>query len=59
VRIRSEDPSLRYRILLKTVIMEQNLDELGAVARFATRRGWRFLQPIEQNYNTAENPSGS
>jgi MoaA/NifB/PqqE/SkfB family radical SAM enzyme len=57
VRIRSEDPSLRYRILLKTVIMEQNLDELGAVARFATRPGLAvFYQPIEQNYNTAENP---
>src|ERR1035438_9506138 len=57
MRSRSEDPSLRYRILLKTVIMEQNLDELGAVARFATRPGLAvFYQPIEQNYNTAENP---
>jgi len=57
VRMRSEDRSLRYRILLKTVIMEQNLDELGEVARFATREGMAvFYQPIEQNYNTAQDP---
>jgi MoaA/NifB/PqqE/SkfB family radical SAM enzyme len=57
VRIRSRH-SLRYRIRLKTVIMEQNLDDLGEVARYATREGMEvFYQPIEQNYNTAEDPT--
>ena len=47
--------SLRYRIQLKTVIMEKNLDALGEVARFATREGMSVhYQPIEQNYNTPE-----
>jgi MoaA/NifB/PqqE/SkfB family radical SAM enzyme len=58
VRMRSQDSTLRYRILLKTVIMEQNLDGLGEVARYATRAGLAvFYQPIEQNYNTAEDPA--
>jgi MoaA/NifB/PqqE/SkfB family radical SAM enzyme len=58
VRMRSEDSSLRYRILLKTVVMEQNLADLGEVARYATREGMAvFYQPIEQNYNTAEDPT--
>jgi MoaA/NifB/PqqE/SkfB family radical SAM enzyme len=49
---------LRYRLLLKTVIMEQNLASLGDVARYATREGMEvFYQPIEQNYNTAEDPT--
>jgi MoaA/NifB/PqqE/SkfB family radical SAM enzyme len=57
VRVRSES-GLRYRILLKTVIMEQNLGCLSEVARYATREGVAvFYQPIEQNYNTAENPT--
>jgi MoaA/NifB/PqqE/SkfB family radical SAM enzyme len=55
--MRSEDRSLRYQILLKTVIMEQNLGELSEVARYATREGTAvFYQPIEQNYNTAQDP---
>jgi MoaA/NifB/PqqE/SkfB family radical SAM enzyme len=57
LRIRSLR-KLGYRILLKTVIMEQNLDSLGEVARYATREGMEVLyQPIEQNYNTAEDPT--
>jgi MoaA/NifB/PqqE/SkfB family radical SAM enzyme len=48
---------LTYQIRLKTVIMEHNLDDLGNVARFATREGMEvFYQPIEQNYNTAPDP---
>ncbi|MGB7761631.1 MAG: radical SAM protein [Bryobacteraceae bacterium] len=57
VRIRSQH-KLGYRILLKTVIMEQNLDALGEVARYANRDGMAvFYQPIEQNYNTADDPT--
>ncbi len=57
-RVRSQDSRLRYRILLKTVIMQQNLDNLGEVARYATREGMSvFYQPIEQNYNTPEDPT--
>ena len=49
---------LGYRIQLKTVIMQQNLDSLGEVARYASREGMQvFYQPIEQNYNTAEDPA--
>ena len=55
-RVRSEK-SLRYRIQLKTVIMQKNLDGLDEVARFATREGMSvFYQPIEQNYNTPDDP---
>jgi MoaA/NifB/PqqE/SkfB family radical SAM enzyme len=37
--------------------MEHNLDEVAEVARFATQDGVHvFYQPIEQNYNTTENP---
>jgi hypothetical protein len=44
---------LAFRIRLKTVIMEHNLDDLAEVARFATTGGMEvFYQPIEQNYNT-------
>ena len=56
VRIRS-DHRLTFRILLKTVIMEHNLDDLCEVARFATREQMEVLyQPIEQNYNTPNDP---
>jgi MoaA/NifB/PqqE/SkfB family radical SAM enzyme len=48
---------LGYAILLKTVIMEHNLAELGTVARYADEHGVEVLyQPIEQNYNTADDP---
>lgn len=43
-------------IRLKTVLMEHNLEEACAVARFARDQGVEvFYQPIEQNYNTPEN----
>ena len=46
---------LGTRIRLKTVIMQQNLDDVCAIARFAKRNGVEvFYQPVEQNYNTAE-----
>ena len=48
---------LGYSILLKTVVMRHNLDELAPIARFAASRGVEVLyQPIEQNYNTPEDP---
>ena len=57
LRMRSQH-NLRYRILLKTVIMDLNLDQVGEVARYATRDGMAvFYQPIEQNYNTADDPT--
>ena len=44
-------------IRLKTVIMKQNLADVCNVAHFAQRHGLEvFYQPIEQNYNTVENP---
>ena len=47
--------SLDYSIRLKTVIMRQNLEDVTSVARFAKHNGLEvFYQPIEQNYNTAE-----
>ncbi len=46
---------LGYAIRLKTVVMRQNLDNVAEVARFAAANGMDvFYQPIEQNYNTAE-----
>lgn len=46
-----------FFILLKTVIMEHNLDDLCSVARFAASHKVEVLyQPIEQNYNTPEDP---
>jgi MoaA/NifB/PqqE/SkfB family radical SAM enzyme len=55
-RIRREK-SLKYIIRLKTVIMSHNLEGVADVARFARENGMEvFYQPIEQNYNTAENP---
>jgi len=55
-RLRKER-QLRMEILLKTVIMRQNLDQVCEVAYFAKRHGLEvFYQPIEQNYNTVEDP---
>jgi len=55
-RLRKER-RLDFAIRLKTVIMRQNLDDICEVARFAQREGLQvFYQPIEQNYNTAEDP---
>ncbi|HEY3135543.1 MAG TPA: radical SAM protein [Blastocatellia bacterium] len=53
-RVRREN-RLGFEIRLKTVIMRQNLDGAGDVARYATQEGMHvFYQPIEQNYNTTE-----
>jgi MoaA/NifB/PqqE/SkfB family radical SAM enzyme len=49
------DEGLGYSILLKTVVMEHNIDQVVPVARFAAEHGLEvFYQPIEQNYNTPE-----
>lgn len=49
--------NLDLSIRLKTVIMKQNLGDVCNVARFAERHGLEvFYQPIEQNYNTVEDP---
>jgi len=55
-RLRSEK-NLGYAIRLKTVIMSFNLSDICELARFAQRHGAEiFYQPIEQNYNTQEDP---
>jgi MoaA/NifB/PqqE/SkfB family radical SAM enzyme len=49
---------LKTVIRLKNVIMSHNLDGVCDVARFARQPGMEvFFQPIEQNYNTAEDPT--
>ena len=56
IRLRSER-QLKFEILLKTVIMRKNLNEVCEVAEFADQNGLEvFYQPIEQNYNTTEDP---
>jgi MoaA/NifB/PqqE/SkfB family radical SAM enzyme len=56
LRLRKEE-RLAYSVLLKTVVMRHNLEEVAAIARFAASRGVEVLyQPIEQNYNTADDP---
>jgi len=56
LRLRREH-RLGYIIRLKTVIMEHNLHEVANVARYARTHGLEvFYQPIEQNYNTPEDP---
>ncbi|MGH9928779.1 MAG: radical SAM protein [Pyrinomonadaceae bacterium] len=53
-RVRNECRSPET-IRLKTVIMEQNLEDVCEIARFARQEDLEvFYQPIEQNYNTAE-----
>lgn len=55
-RIRREH-GLRFNIRLKTVIMRHNLEDVCEIAHFAGRSGLEvFYQPIEQNYDTAEDP---
>ena len=47
-----------FTIRLKTVVMEQNLDELSKIAKYAGVNDLEvFYQPIEQNYNTPEDPT--
>lgn len=56
MRVRTER-QLGYTIRLKTVIMSHNIDGLEDVARYANQVGMEVLfQPIEQNYNTADDP---
>jgi MoaA/NifB/PqqE/SkfB family radical SAM enzyme len=56
-RMRTEH-NLDFAIRLKTVVMNQNLQELGLIAHYAQLNGCEvFYQPIEQNYNTAEDPN--
>jgi MoaA/NifB/PqqE/SkfB family radical SAM enzyme len=56
MRMRKEH-ELNMTIRLKTVVMQQNLDQVCEVARFAAEQGLEvFYQPIEQNYNTPEDP---
>jgi MoaA/NifB/PqqE/SkfB family radical SAM enzyme len=56
LRMRQEH-KLGYTIRLKNVIMSHNLSDTLKVAEFANRDGMEvFYQPIEQNYNTADNP---
>jgi MoaA/NifB/PqqE/SkfB family radical SAM enzyme len=53
-RVRKEQ-ALEFSIRLKTVVMAHNLDDVCEVARYAGQDGLEvFYQPIEQNYNTAE-----
>jgi MoaA/NifB/PqqE/SkfB family radical SAM enzyme len=49
--------ALDFKIRLKTVVMQQNLQELRKIAEYAQINQLEvFYQPIEQNYNTPENP---
>jgi len=55
-RVRAEH-RLRFVIRLKTVIMRQNLHDVANVAEFAASNQVEvFYQPVEQNYNTPEDP---
>jgi MoaA/NifB/PqqE/SkfB family radical SAM enzyme len=56
-RMRREN-GLKFKIRLKTVVMRQNLEAVHEVAHYANERaGYEvFYQPIEQNYNTEEDP---
>ena len=55
-RLRREK-SLQYIIRLKTVLMRQNLHDVGNVAEYAAKNGMEvFYQAVEQNYNTPEDP---
>jgi MoaA/NifB/PqqE/SkfB family radical SAM enzyme len=54
LRVRREE-RLSFRVRLKNVLMEHNLDDAGAVAELARQHGVEvFYQPIEQNYNSPE-----
>jgi MoaA/NifB/PqqE/SkfB family radical SAM enzyme len=56
-RIRKEQ-DLKYTIRLKCVLMSHNLDDAAKVAELADQPGMEvYFQPIEQNYNTPEDPS--
>ena len=56
-RARTEN-DLGFVIRLKTVVMEQNLQDLSRIAHYARTNDLEvFYQPIEQNYNTPEDPN--
>ena len=49
---------LGFTIRLKTVLMDHNLDDVCRLAEYAQRGGMEIMyQPIEQNYNTTEDPT--
>lgn len=53
-----KDEGLAYSVRLKTVVMSHNIDQIVPLARYASRAGLDiFYQPIEQNYNTPEDPT--
>lgn len=55
-RVRQEQ-KLNYTIRLKNVIMSHNLHDTTEVARFGNQEGMEvFYQPVEQNYNTPDDP---
>ena len=55
-RVRSEH-NLKYTIRLKHVLMSHNAGESLRVAEYGNCEGTEvFFQPIEQNYNTVEDP---
>jgi len=55
-RIRRE-MNLSFRIRLKTVVMQQNIEEIHETAHYAAANSFEvFYQPIEQNYNTEDDP---
>lgn len=56
-QVRDEN-RLNFAIRLKTVVMEQNLNDVCKVAEYAAANKLEvFYQPIEQNYNTEEDPT--
>jgi MoaA/NifB/PqqE/SkfB family radical SAM enzyme len=55
-RVRSEN-RLRFVIRLKTVVMDHNIGDLEPISVYAADKGYEvFYQPVEQNYNTPEDP---
>jgi MoaA/NifB/PqqE/SkfB family radical SAM enzyme len=57
LRLRKQH-KLGYTIRLKTVVMEQNLHDVANIARYAAAHDLEvWYQPIEQNYNTPEDPT--
>jgi len=52
-----KEHKLDFEIRLKTVIMRQNIEHVSDVAHYASQEGMHvFYQPIEQNYDTDEDP---
>lgn len=55
-RVRKEQ-DLGFKIRLKFVLMSHNLHDAANIAEFANQPGMEvFFQPVEQNYNTSEDP---